>query len=153
MLKAPRLAIAFALLILVALAATLAYTGFLVIGVLADYLGTGRFVAGLLVGIVLARFPWISQGRPRMVGVLPKPLRRPAMVILLALCLLRFAMQGDTVSAVLAGFAIAFIVGFSWLRAKVFSRIASSAFNFAPGGRAPVADNTVIEGEFRERKE
>jgi peptidoglycan/LPS O-acetylase OafA/YrhL len=150
----PRLTIAVALLVLAALAATMAYTGFLVIGVLADYLGTSRFVAGLLLGCLFARFPWISQGKPRIVGLMPKPVRRPLMVTLVALCLVRFVAQGDTWPAMCAGLTIAFVLGFPWLRKALFARMSSSVFNFAGGRNAHVvADDTVIEGEFRERKE
>ena len=74
------------MVVLFALAGTMAYTGFLVVGVLADQLGTGRFVAGLLLGVLFARFPWISKGKPRIVGLLPKPVRRPLIVGILALC-------------------------------------------------------------------
>jgi hypothetical protein len=150
----PKLTIAAALLVLAALAATMTYTGFLVVGVLAEQLGTSRFVAGLLLGGLFARFPWVSKGKPRIVGLLPKPARRPIMVSLLALCLLRFLAQGDLVPALFAGFTIAFVCGFPWLRRLLFARISSSVFNFAADGNMPVAtDDTVIEGEFRERKE
>jgi len=56
-LRKPKLMIALALLMLAALASAMTYTGFLVIGVLADYLGTGRFLAGLLLGVVLPDSP------------------------------------------------------------------------------------------------
>jgi hypothetical protein len=151
---APRLTIAVALLLLVALAATMTYTGFLVVGVLAEYAGTSCFVAGLLLGAVFARFPWISKGRPRIVGLLPKPLRRPLMVTLLVLCLLRFVMQGETVPAVVLGVTTAFVLGFPLLKQALFARMSSFAGGFAGGRNTAVdADNTVIEGEFRERKE
>jgi hypothetical protein len=130
------------------------YTGFLVVGVLADYLDTSRFIAGLLLGGLFARFPWINKGKPRMVGLLPKPVRRPLIVGLLALCLLRFLAQGDVVAALFAGFTITFVLGFSWLRKLLFARVSSSVFNFAGSRNTPVAeDNTVIEGDFRERKD
>lgn len=150
----PRLTIAAALLVLAAIAATMTYTGFLVIGVLADYLDTSRFVAGLLLACLFARLPWIIKGKPRMVGLLPKLLRRPVMASLLALCLLRFVTQGDTVSAVFASLTLVFILGFSWLKSLVVARVSSSPFSFAGGRNTPVAaDSNVIEGEFRERKE
>jgi hypothetical protein len=150
----PRVTIAVALLVLAAVATTMTYTGFLVVGVLADHLGTSRFVAGLLLGIVFARFPWIRKGKPRIVGLLPKPLRRPLMVSLLAFCLVTFSMQAETGPALAVGLTIAFIVIFPWLRKALFARVSSSVFNFAGGRNASVVtDSTVIEGEFRERKD
>lgn len=152
----PRLSIAAAFLVLAALATTLSYTGWLVVGVLADYLDTGRFVAGLLLACVFARFPRISGGKLRLVGLLLQPLRRPAMASVLGLCLLRFVLQGESVSALVTGLTLAFVLGFPCLKSLVFARMTSSVFNFAAGaGRnAPVAvDDTVIDGEFREMKE
>lgn len=152
--RTPKLALAVALLLLAALATTITYTSFLVIGVLSEYLGASRFVAGLLLGLLFARFPWISKGKPRIVGLLPKPVRRPVMLSLLALCLVRFLAQGETVSAVFAGLTIAFVLGFPLLKKALFARMSSSVFNFAAGGNAPVAiDETVIKGEFRELKD
>jgi hypothetical protein len=145
--------IAVALLVLAALATTLSYTGFLVVGVLAEYIGASRFVAGLLLGFLFARFPWISNGKPRIVGLLPKRARVPLMASLLALCLVRFVTQGDTVSALFAGFTMAFVLAYPWLRNALFARISSSVVNFADGRHAPIAANdTVIDGEFREVK-
>ncbi|MFC5550001.1 hypothetical protein [Massilia aerilata] len=86
----PKLTLALALCVLVALAGTLSYSAYLVVGVLADYLGTGRGMAGLLLGALFARFPWASKGKLRIVGLLPRPVRRPVMASLLALCLLYF---------------------------------------------------------------
>lgn len=129
------------------------YTGFLVIGVLAEYLGTGRFMAGLLLGALFARFPWVSKGKLRIVGLLPKPVRRPLIVGILALCLLHFLSQGEYVPAAFIGFATTFVLTFPWLRRAMFDRMLSSVFKFT--GRNPFksTDNTVIEGEFRERKD
>jgi peptidoglycan/LPS O-acetylase OafA/YrhL len=150
----PRLTIAVVLLVLAALAATMTYSGVLVIGVLADYLGTSRFVAGLLLGVLFARFPWIRRGKPRIVGLLPKPVRLPLMTGLLALCLLHFLTEGDAVAAVFVGMTIVFLLGFPWLKKRLFARLSSSVFNFGAGRNAPVvADSTVIDGEFRERKD
>ena len=64
----PKLMSAVVLLVLAALAGTMTYTAFLVIGVLADHLGTSRFIAGLLLGGLFARFPWIRKGKLRIVG-------------------------------------------------------------------------------------
>ena len=129
------------------------YTGFLVVGVLADHLGTGRVMAGLLLGVLFARFPWISKGKLRIVGLLPKPVRRPLIVGILALCLLNFLSLGDYVSASFTGFATAFLLAYPWLRRAMFDRMLSSVFAFA--GRKPrnSSDENVIEGEFREKKE
>ena len=71
----PKLVLALVVALLAVLAGTITYTGYLVIGVMAEYLGTGRFVAGLLLGILFARFPSVSQGKLRLVGLLPKPVR------------------------------------------------------------------------------
>ena len=150
----PKLAAAVALLLLAALASTLTYTGFLVVGVLADYLGTGRVTAGLLLGVLFARFPWISKGKLRIVGLLPKPVRRPLIASLLALSLLTFLARGDYVPALFTGFATAFVLFFPWLRRVMFDRMKSSVFKFADA-RNPFkrTDDRVIEGEFRERKD
>jgi len=129
------------------------YTGFLVIGVLADYLGTGRFVAGLLLGILFARFPAISKGKLRIVGLLPKPVRRPLMVSILALCLLTFVVRGDYVPVLFTGFATAFLLAFPWLKRVMFDRISSSVFKFRGQQPRNAADDMVIDGEFREKKE
>jgi hypothetical protein len=99
----PKLTIAVALLVLAALASTMTYTGFLVVGVLADQLGTGRVGAGLLLGGLFARFPWVNKGKLRIVGLLPKPVRRPLIVSLLALCMLNFLSRGVYVPALLTG--------------------------------------------------
>jgi hypothetical protein len=151
--RTPKLAIAVALLLLAALAGTMTYTGFLVIGVLADHLGTGRFMAGLLLGALFARFPWISKGKPRIVGLLPKPARRPLMVALLALCLLTLLARGEYVPAAVTGFTTAFLLMFPWLRRAVFDRLLSSVFKFGGQGPSNSADDRVIDGEFREKKD
>ncbi|HEX8603133.1 MAG TPA: hypothetical protein VF774_10845 [Pseudoduganella sp.] len=149
--------IAVALSVLAGLAGALTYTGFLVVGVLADHLGTGRAMAGLLLGLVFARFPWISKGKPRIVGLLPKPVRRPLMVGLVALCSLDFLSRGDYVAALFTGFAVAFLLTFPWLRRVIFDRMLSSVTKFT--GRKPAqsadqsADDRVIDGEFREKKD
>jgi hypothetical protein len=129
------------------------YTGFLVVGALADYLGTGRATTGLLLGALFARFPWISKGKLRVVGLVPKPVRRPLIVSLLALCLVTFMARGDYVSAGFIGFATAFLLGYSWLRRVIFDRMVSSVFTF--GGRQPAknTDDMVIDGEFREKND
>jgi peptidoglycan/LPS O-acetylase OafA/YrhL len=149
----PKQTIAVALLVLAALASTMTYTGYLAVGVLADYLGTSRFVAGLLLGVLFARFPKISNGKLRVVGLLPKPARRPLILGILGLCLATFLSRGDYVSAGFTGFAAVFLLAFPWLRRVVFDRIVGSVFKFT--GRTPKkrSDDMVIDGEFRERKD
>lgn len=149
----PKLAIAVALLMLAALASTMTYTGFLVIGVLAEYLGTGRVVAGLLLGVLFARFPRISKGKLRIVGLLPKPVRRPLMVSILALCLLNFLVRGEYVAAVFTGVTTAFLLTYPWCRRVIFDRMLSSVFTFAGRNPPKRTDDMVIDGEFREKKE
>ena len=149
----PRLTLALALAVLAVLAGTMTYTGFLVVGVLADQLGTGRATAGLLLAALLARFPWIRQGKLRIVGVLPKPYRRPVIVGLLVICLMNFLLRGETLPAGFIGFTIVFLLAYPWLRRALFDRMASSFSRFtgpqAPRGR----DDTVIDVEFREKKD
>jgi hypothetical protein len=126
--RSPKLTLAVALLMLAALASALTYTGFLVVGVLADYLGTGRAAAGLLLGVLFARFPSISNGKLRIVGLLPKPVRRPLIVGLLALCLATFLSRGEYVPAAFTGFATGFLLTYPWLRRAIFDRMLSSVF-------------------------
>ena len=151
--RMPRLTIALALLGLAVLAGTISYTGFLVIGVLAEYLGIGRFTAALLLGVLFARIPWIRGGKLRTVGLIPQLVRRPLILGLLALCLLHFASRGEFVSAALTAVVAAFLLVFPSLRRAMFDCIVSSALKFA--GRQPPkrTDDTVIEGEFREKKD
>lgn len=149
----PKLTIAVALLVLAALASALTYTGFLVVGVLADHIGTGRLTAGLLLGALFARFPWISKGKLRIVGLLPKPVRRPVILSLLALCLLYFLLRGEYGPAMFIGFATAFLIGYPWLRRVVFDRVLSLVFKFAGQSSRKTSDAMVIDGEFREKKE
>jgi hypothetical protein len=149
----PKLASAVALLVLAALASTITYTSFLVVGVLAGYLDTSRAMAGLLLGGLFARFPWISKGKFRIVGLLPKPLRRPLIISLLALCCVHFLWRADYVSAAFTGFVTAFLVTYPWLRRTIFDRMTSSVFKFAGQRPASRTDATVIDGEFREKKE
>ena len=151
--RRPKLTAAVVLLVLAALAGTMTYTGYLVVGVLADYLGTGRTIAGLLLGALFARFPWLSKGKFRVFGLLPKPVRRPLIISLLALCFIHFVAQGDHVHAAFPGVAIVFVLTFPWLRRAVFDRMVSSVFNFA-GKKSPKStDESVIDGEFREIKD
>jgi hypothetical protein len=149
----PRLTLALVVLALLALAAAMSYTGFLVVGALADLLGTSRFLAGLLLGALFARFPSIRQGKLRLVGLLPALARRPLILTLLALCLVRFVMAGAYVPALFTGFTTTFVLVYPWLKKIVLARIAASVMRFAAGGRgAARIDDKVIEGEFREKK-
>lgn len=150
--RSPKLAGALALAVLAALAGTLTYTAYLVVGVLADYLGTNRFVAGLLLAILFARFPRVSNGKLGLVGLLPKPVRRPLIVAILALCALTFLARGDYLPAGFTGFATAFLFIFPWLRRAVFDRLSSSFFAFTGKGPRNNTDDMVIDGEFREKK-
>lgn len=151
--RKPKLAAALALFVLAALAGTMTYTGFLVIGVLAEYLGTGRFLAGLLLGVLLARFPRIRDGKLRLVGLLPKPARRPLIAGLLGLSLLHFLSLGDYVAAAFTGFATVFVFAFPWVRRAVVERMLSPVFKFTGRHPAKRSDDMVIDGEFRERKD
>jgi len=151
--RTPKLTVALVLLMLAALASTMTYTGFLVVGVLADYLGTSRVTAGLLLGALFARFPWMSKGKLRIVGLLPKRVRRPLIVGILALCLLHFLWRGEYVPALFTGFATAFLLALPWLRGAIFDRLLSSIFRFTGRKPAKSADDMVMDGEFREKKE
>jgi len=150
----PRLTAAVTLFLLAALASTMTYTGFLVIGVLADHLDIGRVVAGLLLGGIFARFPWFRAGKLRTVGLLPKLARRPIMLSLLALCFLSFLFSQNYVSAAVIGFATAFLLTFPWMRRALFNRMVSSFLKFkSDHNRSTSTDGTVIDGEFREKKD
>lgn len=129
------------------------YTGYLVVGVLADYLGTGRTLAGLLLGSLFARFPWISKGKLRIVGLVPQPARRPLIAGLLALCLLHFLAHGDNVGAAFTGFTLVFVITLPWLKRAVFDRVLPSSFKHADRHQPKRNDDMVIDGEFRERKD
>lgn len=149
----PRLTIAVVVLALAALASTMTYTGFLVVGVLADHLGTGRAMTGFLLGVLFARFPSFSKGKLRTVGLLPKPARRPIITSLLALCLLSFLSRGEYLPALVIGFATAFLLSYPWMRRTMFGRLRSSIFEFAAGRQRPSgSDGKVIDVEFREKK-
>lgn len=149
----PKLAIAVALVVLAALASTLTYTGFLVVGMLAEYLGTSRVVAGLLLAVLFPRFPWIRNRKPRLVGLLPKLVRRPLLLSLLALCLANLLSRGEYVPAVITGLATAFLLTYPWLRRTVYDRLLSSVFAFAGQPPRTSSDDRVIDGEFREKKD
>ncbi|GGY62078.1 hypothetical protein [Pseudoduganella albidiflava] len=150
----PRLSLAAALLVLAALAGTMTYTGFLIIGVLADYLGIGRVMTGLLLGVLFARFPAIRNGKLRMAGLLPKPARRPVMVGLLALCLSTLVWRGEYVPALFTGFTTAFLLAYPWIWRAISGRVLAFLPKFMSGQR-PSGDTggTVVDVEMRERKD
>jgi drug/metabolite transporter (DMT)-like permease len=152
-LRTPKLTFGIAFLLLVILASILTYAGFLVVGVLADYLGTGRILAGFLLGVLFARFPLIRKGKLQVVGLLPKPLRRPLILGLLALCCVHFLWYLDYVPAAFTGFATVFLLTWPWLRRAIFDRILSSVSRFFGRTPAKPTDATVIDVEFREKKE
>lgn len=150
----PRLVAAIFLLTLVALASTLSYAGFLVVGVLAEHLGTGRLLAGLLLGVLFARLPWVSQGKLRTVGLLPKRARLPVMLALLLFCLLSYSYRGEWVPVLFLGLAAAFLLAYRRIRTMIASRI------FSPFLRSPVdphppkrVDDKVVDVEFLEKKD
>lgn len=151
--RRPKLTGAVALLVLATLAGTITYTGFLVVGVLADYLGTGRFIAGLLLGGLFARFPSMSKGKLRMVGLLPKPVRRPLIISVLVLCAIHFLSLGEYGHAAFMGFAMVFLLVFPWVRRTIADRMLSSVFKFTGQHPSTSIDDRVIDGEFREKKE
>lgn len=150
----PRLTIAVALLALVALAGTMSHTGFLVVAVVADHLGTGRITAGLLLGGFFARFPWVNKGKLCTVGLLPQLVRRPIMVSLLALCLLSFLSRGEYVPALFIGFTMAFLLTYPWMRRAIFGRMLSTLFkSTGDQNRQKNPDGRVIDVDFREKKD
>lgn len=132
----------------------MSYAGYLVVGVVATHLGTGRLAAGLLLGVLFARLPWVRQGKLRTVGLLPRRARLSVMIALLAFCLLNFLSRGDFMPVLFLGFAAAFLLGYRRVRQMVISRTISSLFKLPAGPAQPKrTDNTVTDVEFRERKD
>jgi hypothetical protein len=149
----PRLAAALLLVLLVALAGSLSYVGYLVIGVIADYLEVGRLLAGVLIGVLFARFPWVRAGKLRTVGLLPKRARLPVMATLLAFCMLHYFYRGEWIPLVFLGFAEAFLLMYPWLKSFTVRR-ATSLFKASVGpSHAESDDGRVIDVEVRERKD
>ncbi len=152
--RAPKIAGVVLLLALVALASSMSYAGYLVVNVVSDYLGTGRIVAGLLLGVLFARLPLVRQGKLRTIGLLPKPARLPVMVSLLAFCLLTYLHRGAMVPVVFLGFATSFLLAWPRLRKMAVDRALSSLFGpLFRQGRQKTADESVIDVEFREKKD
>jgi hypothetical protein len=153
-LRMPKLAVALLFLALIALASTLSYAGYLVVGVVAEHLGIGRVLAGLLLGGFFARIPWIRAGKLRTIGLLPKRARRPVMLALLAFCLLNFLYKGEVVPVLFTGFAGAFLLTYPRLRQMIVNRAISSFFKTSAGSHHPKStDDMVIDVEFREKKD
>lgn len=152
--RMPKLAVAVLILALVALASSLTYAGFLVVGVVATHLGTGRFMAGLLLGILFARLPVVRNGKLRTVGLLPKNTRQPVMVALLVFCLLSYLYRGAMLPALFLGFAASFLLSYRWLRRSLLRRALASLFGAPPDqARRNGNDQTIIDAEFREKKD
>lgn len=151
--RMPRLVITTLLLVLVAFAGISTYAGYLVVGMIADYVGSGRFVAALLLGALFVRLPLVRDGKLRTIGILPKKVRLPAMLVLLAVCLIQHAFQRDALPVLALGLAATVPLTFRWIRQKLINRM--SVF-FKPT-RAPAApksvDPSVIDVDFREKKD
>jgi hypothetical protein len=150
----PRLAAVVLLLALAALSGSISYAGYRVLGIVAEFLGIGRFATGLLFGALFARVPWISQGRLGTVGLLPRNARRPVMLILLAWCMASLLYRGEIVPAVFPGFAAAFLLAYPRLRRKALDRIES----FLPGSMQGPAwrgpnNPEIIDVEVHEKKD
>ena len=152
--RRPKLAIVALLLALATLAGLMSYGGFLVVGVVANHLGTGRVIAGLLLGGLFARLPWVRERKLRTIGLLPKRARLPVMVALLAFCLLSYLYEGEVVSTLVLGFATTFLLTYRRIRQMIVSRAMSSLFKMPPDPNHPKStDNAVIDVEFREKKD
>jgi len=152
--RMPKLAIAALLLALATLAGTMSYAGFLVVGVFANHLGTGRVIAGLLLGVLFARLPWVREGKLRSIGLLPKRARLPVMLALLAFCLLSYLYRGELVPMLVLGFATTFLLTYRRMRQLIVSRAMSSLFKFSPDPNHPKStDDAVIDVEVREKKD
>lgn len=150
----PRSAALVLLLTLGALSSSISYAGYLVLGVVAEFLGIGRFVTGLLFGALFARLPWIGQGRWGTVGLLPRNARRPVMLGLLMWCIASLLFLGQIGSAVFPGFAAAFLLSYPWFRQKALDRIRSLLRGSMRGpARHGASDPGIIDVEVREKKD
>ena len=151
--RMPRLAIAVVLLALVTLAGISTYAGYLVVGMLADYLGSGRFVAGLLLGALFVRLPHVRDGKLRTIGLLPKKARLPIVLMLLAVCLIQHAVQRNALPVLALGLAASVLLTFRWIRQTLINRVSV----FLKPTREPAApksvDPTIIDVDFREKKD
>ncbi|WP_156396329.1 hypothetical protein [Noviherbaspirillum sp. Root189] len=150
----PKLAIAVLILVLAAVAGTISYAGYLVVGFVSSYLGTGRFVAGLLLGALFARLPYVRQGKLRTVGLLPKHARRPVLLALLAGCLLSFVSRGELIPSLFLGLSIGYLLAYKWMRQAFVNRALSSLFGSSSDPARPMNnDPTIIDVEVREKKD
>ena len=152
----PRLAIALVILALAVVAGISSYAGYLVLGVLADHLGTGRFLAGMLLGILFIRLPSLRQGKLRTIGILPKALRFPLTIGLLALAFANYFPLGEVLPLVGLGLAAALLLASRWIRQLVVGRVASVLSRSRPaGGPANTRriDPTIIDADFTEKKD
>ena len=139
---------------LAALAGTLSYASYLVIGTVAEHLAVGHGTAGLLLAALFTRLPWVRNGKLRTVGLLPARARRPVMFALLALSLFDSVYRADLVAVGFIGLAAIFLMTFRWMRHRVFNRVMSpfSRPSVEPTQAARV-DDKVIDVVFRERKD
>jgi peptidoglycan/LPS O-acetylase OafA/YrhL len=164
--RSPRKVIAIVLLLLFALASSLSYTGYLVVSALSAQFGTSRFLAGLLLGLVFARFPRVRDGKLGTMGLLPKPARQPVMAGLLVFCLVTYLLRGQFVPVAFITFALVFLLGFGMVRKAVASRFTSVLFPFGRGPQqergaqqegppglqqGPRRDQDVIDVDFKEK--
>jgi hypothetical protein len=154
MVRMPRVAALVLLLALGALSSGISYAGYLVLGVVAEFLGISRFATGLLFGALFARLPWISQGKLGTVGLLPRNARRPVMLGLLTWCIVNLLFRGEIGSAVFPGFAAAFLLAYPWLRQKALDRIWWLLRGSMRGpARHGASDPGIIDVEVREKKD
>lgn len=149
----PRLSIAVLLLALAALSSTLTYAGFLVVGVISHHLGTSRFLAGLLLAVLFARLPYIRQGRLVTVGLLPRRARLPVLAVLLALCMLSLLYRGAVMPVLFLVLAAALVLTLQWMRRTLAGRAMALFRSLRNPAGARRADETIIDAEFREKKD
>jgi len=155
----PKLAIAFVVLLLVALAGVSVYAGYLVVGVVSDYLGIGRFLASLFLGIMFVRLPLVRQGKLSTVGVLPKAARLPIVMALLSMAMLSYFYRSEMVPVLCLFLAAALLLACRWMKLTLAHRMSSffsksvfeSARSRSADGRN--ADPSIIDAEFREKKD
>jgi peptidoglycan/LPS O-acetylase OafA/YrhL len=152
--RMPKLSIAALLLALIAISGTMTYAGYLVLDTVSGYLGISRFVTGLLIGILFARLPRMTNGKFHTVGLLPKQARLPIMLALLAVCLFVFLARGDILPALIVGLAAALLLSLRWMR-QLFTRRVLEPFFQRPQdpAHARSTDQTIIDVEFREKKD
>jgi peptidoglycan/LPS O-acetylase OafA/YrhL len=170
--RSPRKVLVIVLLFLIALASTMSYVGYLVVTMLASQLGTSRFLAGLLLGVVFARFPRIRDGKLSTMGLLPKPARQPVIAALLVFCLVNYLLRGQFVAVGFLSFALVFLLGYGKVKKAVAGKVSSFIFPFGKGGQAgspegphpglpqgprqgsgPQSKGDVIDVDFKEKND